>query len=149
VAAHAGHIQQIYEIERLSFSEPWSVESFKKEFGDSLARYFVAAQLPRSGCAPDMIAGYCGYWSVAGEAHITNIAVHPDLRGRGIGAGLVSAMLEDMKIHNHTAATLEVRVDNYTAIRLYEKYGFKPAGIRRKYYDHGKKDALIMWKNNF
>ena len=165
--ALACHIPQIHGIELLSFAEPWSMESFNKEFEDGLARYFVAlAPQPAGGSLGQaagycngqeqaagynsgigMVAGYCGYWSVAGEAHITNVAVHPSHRRRGVGAGLVACMLGDIDSRGHSAATLEVRVDNHTAIRLYERHGFKPAGVRKKYYDHGKKDALIMWKN--
>jgi len=144
--ACAEHISQICDIERLSFSEPWSPESIEREFGDSLARYFVAVYRPggETGCA--RVAGYCGYWSVVGEAHITNIAVHPEHRGHGVGAGLIKAMQDDIIALGHSSATLEVREDNGAAIRLYERHGFERAGRRKKYYDHGKKDALIMWK---
>jgi len=158
---HAGaeHISQICDIENLSFTEPWSYDSIEREFTDSLARYFVAIfhvdDADHTG--PDKIngsarvdawrvAGYCGYWSIAGEAHITNIAVHPEHRGRGVGAGLINAMLNDIASQKHMSATLEVRVDNDAAIRLYERFGFERAGKRKNYYDHGKKDALIMWK---
>ena len=140
IRAGREHIVQISDIERLSFDDPWSYDSFAKEFEDGLARYFAAIG------ADGAVAGYCGYWSVAGEAHITNIAVHPDHRGRGVGAGMITLMLSDIAETGHTAATLEVRVDNHTAIRLYEKFGFERAGIRKKYYERGKKDALIMWK---
>jgi len=64
-----------------------------------------------------------------------------------VGAGLVQAMLGDILILGHASATLEVREDNYTAIRLYERFGFIRAGKRKKYYDKGKKDAIIMWKH--
>jgi len=138
-------IPQIHEIERRCFSDPWSEESFKNELKDDLARYFTAVKLTSAGKKSDNVAGFCGYWSIVGEAHITNVAVHPDYRERGVGAGLVYAMLCDIVVLGHKSATLEVRVDNYPAIRLYERFGFTRAGIRKKYYDNGKKDALIMW----
>jgi len=144
--ARPEHIPQILEIEYQSFSQPWSAESFRKEFEDELARYFVAAKLPQTGAGIEIIAGYCGYWSILDEAHITNIAVLPGLRGQGLGTGLISAMLCDVVVNGHKSATLEVRCDNYPAIRLYERFGFKCEGVRKKYYDNGKKDALIMWK---
>ena len=144
--AQPANIPQIVEIERLSFSEPWPAESFVNEFNDTLARYFIALQLSPEGRVTDVAAGYCGYWSIVGEAHVTNIAVHPGHRGRGVGAGLLDCMLGDILVLGHTAATLEVREDNSTAIRLYERFGFESAGIRKKYYDHGRKNALIMWK---
>ena len=133
------HIAQICEIENQSFSSPWSELSFSKEFEDGLARYFIAK-------GEDNVVGYCGYWSIVGEAHITNIAVHPDYRGRGIGGRLMQEMLNDIEALGHTAATLEVREDNYPAIRLYERYGFTQAGMRKNYYEKERKNALIMWK---
>ena len=133
------HITQIHGIERLCFSDPWSVDSFIKEFEDGLARYFIAE-------TRGVVAGFGGYWSIVGEAHITNIAVHPDFRNLGAGTGLINCMICDIQTLGHSAATLEVREDNYPAIRLYERFGFERAGIRRKYYDRGTKDALIMWK---
>ena len=147
--ALAEHIKDIHEIERLSFPDPWSVESFMKEFEDGLASYFVAKKLSPDGRETGAIGGFCGYWSIAGEAHVTNVAVHPDYRGIGVGAGLIHAMMCDIVARGHTAATLEVREDNHTAIRLYKKFGFQPAGKRKKYYDNGKKDALIMWATPF
>ena len=138
------HVGQIYEIERLCFSDPWSVESLTEELTSDLARYFIATPERTGG-----VAGYCGYWSVVGEAHVTNVAVRPNYRRLGAGAGLLCAMLNDIKAGGHSAATLEVRVDNDAAIRLYERFGFERAGIRKKYYDNGKKDALIMWKKDF
>ncbi|MCL2059048.1 MAG: ribosomal protein S18-alanine N-acetyltransferase [Oscillospiraceae bacterium] len=143
--ARAEHIGQIHEIECLSFSEPWTLESFKKELTDGLARYFVAKKLAADGAETEFIVGYCGYWSIAGEAHITNVAVHPGYRGRGVGAGLIHAMLCDIRVLGHSAATLEVREDNHTAIRLYGRFGFTAAGKRKNYYDRGTKDALVMW----
>ena len=146
VRAQPEHIEQIYDIECLSFSDPWSKESIGREFSDGLARYFVAIQLSAEGRETGFIAGYCGYWSIVGEAHITNVAVRPDYRNRGVGGGLIHAMLGDIAIAGHESATLEVRVNNAGAIRLYEKFGFKQSGVRRNYYDHPKCDALIMWK---
>ena len=151
------HIPQIAAIERLCFSDPWSEESFKREFKDRLARYFIAAIPPgiQSAATPGIrpvatpenltVVGYCGYWSVVGEAHITNIAVHPRYRRRGAGGGLIRTMLDDVAALGHKSATLEVRVDNHTAIWMYEKYNFKRAGVRKGYYDRGKTDAYIMW----
>jgi ribosomal-protein-alanine N-acetyltransferase len=153
IRASISHAAQIYGIERLSFAAPWPRESFERELGDSLARYFIA-RLPSAhagifangGDGDKVIIGYCGYWSIVGEAHITNVAVHPDFRGKGYGSGLLRAMLRDMRETGHSAATLEVREDNHAAIRLYEGFGFKRAGVRKNYYEREKKDAIIMWK---
>ena len=143
--ARADHIAQILEIERLSFSDPWSADSFEREFEDGLARYFIASQLGADGALTELVAGFCGYWSIAGEAHITNVAVRPGHRGEGVGAGLIYAMLCDIRVLGHSAATLEVREDNFVAMRLYARFGFEITGKRKKYYDRGTKDALIMW----
>ncbi|MDR3120070.1 MAG: ribosomal protein S18-alanine N-acetyltransferase [Clostridiales bacterium] len=139
--ANAEHIPEICLIERQSFSTPWSAASFQKEFSDGLAHYFVA--LSEGG---GDVVGYCGYWSIVGEAHITNVAVRPDFRRRGVARALLSAMLADIAARGHTAATLEVRDGNSAAICLYEGFGFYHAGVRKNYYQKEKKDALIMWK---
>ena len=134
---------QMCSIECLSFANPWPRSAFDDELREELARYFVAKE-PSGACG--RVIGYCGYWNVAGEAHITNVAVHPAHRGRGVGGGLLRAMLDDAASVGATAATLETRTDNAPAIRLYERFGFERAGVRKRYYDNGKKDALIMWK---
>lgn len=145
VLAVRADIPQIYGVERMSFPDPWSRAAFDEEFKDGHARYFVAKKLSESGRETDIIAGFCGYWQIIDEAHITNVAVHPSHRRLGVGAGLLDAMLADARALGITAATLEVREDNYEAISLYERFGFRREGVRKKYYENGSKDALIMW----
>jgi ribosomal-protein-alanine N-acetyltransferase len=79
------------------------------------------------------------------EAHITTIAVRPQFRGRGLGELLLVALAEIAYDINARWLTLEVRVSNNVAQTLYRKYGFKPAGIRQRYYSDNQEDALIMW----
>ena len=91
------------------------------------------------------MAGYAGLWLMVDEAHITTIAVRPQFRGRGLGEMLLVALTEIALDINARWLTLEVRVSNEIAQALYRKYGFKPAGVRQRYYSDNQEDALIMW----
>lgn len=127
-------------VERLSFDTPWSDESFLSELlYNQLAWYCV---LEYRG----QIIGYGGFWAIAGEGHITNIAVHPDFRGNGLGRYLVVEMLKAGDEKGCSKYTLEVRPGNKAAVALYESLGFRGVGIRPKYYQDTGEDALIMWK---
>lgn len=129
---------QAAELERRIFSEPWSLKSFE----DALKRnenIYVAAE------AEGKIIGYCGLWAVAGEGQIYNVAVAPEYRNQKIGEALLEELLERGWRSGLTAFTLEVRKSNEYAIRLYQKSGFKSAGIRKNFYDLPKEDAVIMW----
>ncbi|MCL2163693.1 MAG: ribosomal protein S18-alanine N-acetyltransferase [Oscillospiraceae bacterium] len=137
--AKSSHIDQILKIERLCFSDPWSHAMFADEFENRRAHYFIAL-------VDEEIVGYCGFWSILDEGHITNIAVHPNFRRRGIGAGLVNKLLSYASHNGIESFTLEVREDNTQAIRLYKKFGFVSVGIRKNYYRKEKKNAVIMWK---
>ena len=91
------------------------------------------------------IVGYAGLWLMTDEAHITTIAVDPDFQGNGIGELLLVALIDRAKQIGARWLTLEVRVTNEVAQRLYEKYTFKEMGIRRRYYSDNGEDALVMW----
>ena len=90
------------------------------------------------------IAGYVGMWFQGNEAHITEIAVRYDLRGNGLGELLLIGSIRAAVEYGSSVVTLEVRVSNFIAQRLYEKYGFKTAGVRKGYYTNNREDALIM-----
>ncbi len=133
-------LEEIMEIENLSFSITWSKESFVYELEkNSVAKYFVAT-------IKDCVVGYVGLWKIMDEAHITNIAVHPHYRNKKIGEGLVMKILEDCDAEKITKLTLEVRESNTVALKLYGKMGFQPEGIRKAYYRDNKENAIIMWK---
>ena len=85
-------------------------------------------------------------WIIIDEGHITNIAVHTDYRGQGIGNAIVKSLIKIAKENNAIRMTLEVRTTNTAAIDLYKKYGFEVAGLRKNYYFDTGEDALIMWK---
>ena len=143
--------RRICGIVRLCYADPWPLKTFEDELADNeLARYFIAEPKPRAGYGDDgaagVIYGFCGYWAILDQAHIMNVAVHPAFRGRGVGAGLMDAMLRDARGLGLVEATLEARRGNDAAINLYLRFGFERAGVRKGYYDRGATDALIMWK---
>ncbi len=134
-------IDEVLKIERLCFSTPWSYQAFKSEIeGNHCARYVVAE---REG----HVIGYGGMWIILDEAHITNVAVHPHYRGKGIGEALMKALINTAAQLKITSMTLEVRVSNKIAQNLYEKLGFMGVGVRKGYYTDNGEDALIMWKD--
>jgi len=136
-------IDAVYEIEKASFSTPWSKDSFIREIRDNLlAKYFVVVY-------NDKLVGYGGMWLIIDEAHITNIAIHPDYRGKGLGSLLLEAMIDYARQSNIFKMTLEVRRSNTKAISLYKKHGFKECGIRPKYYTDNGEDAIIMWREEY
>lgn len=134
------HLDAVYEIEYNTFAIPWAREDFEHELrGNKRALYFVA----KNG---DKVIGYCGMWHVVNEGHITNIAVAEDHRRQGIGHMLLNALEAEARLHSMIGLTLEVRVGNEYAMRLYNKHGFKIEGLRKNYYADTKEDAAIMWK---
>ena len=90
------------------------------------------------------IVAFAGIWLMLDEAHVTTFAVHPDFRRRSIGERLLLAMLDVAIANGAREATLEVRLSNVAARKLYEKYGFRPVGLRPRYYSDDNEDALIM-----
>jgi ribosomal-protein-alanine N-acetyltransferase len=126
-------------LEQRCFSIPWSRAMLADELENERALYLVAAQ-------DDVLLGYAGCWVIFDEGHITNIAVDPDHRGRGVGRMLMAALLEGLAGAGATSATLEVRRGNGAAISLYRSFGFTVEGLRRGYYQDNQEDALVMWK---
>ena len=133
-----GDLPAVHAIERASFSVPWPDEAYRNELlTNRLASYVVA----RAG---DEVVGFGGLWVMVDEAHITTFAVDTRWRRRGIGEWLLQALLDRAVARQAREATLEVRLSNMPARRLYEKYGFRPVGIRPRYYSDNGEDALIM-----
>ncbi len=137
----AEDLDQVLAIEQSSFSAPWSRESMQQELVNDQAHYFVASIKDDE----KNVLGYAGYWQIMDEGHIMNIAVRTDRRHEGIGKELMEAMLSSGDQMGILYWTLEVRVSNLAALRLYEKIGFTSAGIRPGYYTHPKEDANILW----
>lgn len=133
-----GDLDVVQEIERRSFRTPWPAHAYRTELETNrLAHYLVAK-------AGGRVVGYGGVWVMVDEAHVTTFAVDPEWRRHGIGERLLLALLDLARNRNAHEATLEVRLSNLPARRLYEKYGFRPVGLRPRYYSDDSEDALIM-----
>ena len=131
-------VDAVQAIERASFSTPWPAHAYQAELATNrLAHYLVV----RAG---GEVVGYAGLWLMVDEAHITTFAIHPDWRRRRLGARLLVALLDVALERQANEATLEVRPSNLAARRLYEQFGFRPVGIRARYYSDDHEDALIM-----
>lgn len=133
-------IPNVLVIEELAFATPWSSDAFYSEIDRNSSARYIAAR------SDNMVVGYGGMWVIVDEGHITNIAVHPDYRGRHIGDMIVEGLINTARGEGVGSLTLEVRRTNYIAQNLYKKYGFEVAGIRPGYYADNGEDALIMWK---
>ena len=132
-------IDAVSQLERLCFSLPWSREALRLEVEkNKCAKYFSVK-------ADGLVVGYGGMWLILDEAHITNVAVHPDYRRRGLGRLIMRTLMEEAARLGIERMTLEVRVSNRPAIRLYESLGFEEGGLRKGYYSNNREDALIMW----
>ena len=131
-------LEAVHQIELASFNAPWPANAYRSELETNrLANYLVAR-------LDGQIVAYGGMWLMVDEAHITTFAVHPAWRRQRIGERLLVAFM-DLAIGRHAReATLEVRLSNIAARRLYEKYGFRPVGLRPRYYSDDGEDALIM-----
>lgn len=139
VLMEQSHIQQIAEMERICFSDPWSVQSISAELNNALSLWLVAVD-------GDRVVGYVGSQSVLGWSDMMNLAVLPAYRRQGIGETLVTELIAKLREQKNTCLTLEVRASNGAAIALYEKMGFAVVGKRPNYYHNPKEDALIMRK---
>lgn len=135
-------IPTVVSIDRLSFSLPWSERTYRYELVDNASATLLVAELPDETGA--RVVGYLGYWMIVDEAHISTLAVHPDHRRNGIGERLLRLALRQAAARGAKSASLEVRVSNDAAIRLYRKYGFQVAGRRVRYYRDNDEDAYIM-----
>jgi ribosomal-protein-alanine N-acetyltransferase len=183
------HIPAVSAIERISFSQPWPSNAYRRELLENKAAYYIVArhlgssiepvdppqpgpssptststgeglfdrisrflrsspegqQSWASGARLRSVVGYAGLWQMADEAHITTIATHPSIRGRGVGELLLLGLIGRALEIGARWLTLEVRVSNNVAQKLYRKYTFKEMGVRRRYYSDNGEDALVMW----
>ena len=135
----ANHVEQVAQLEKLCFSDPWSENSIANELKNPLSFWLVADD-------NGTVLGYVGSQTVMGESDMMNIAVHPDYRNQGVATGLIVGLVEELRKRGSHCLTLEVRASNETAIRLYRTLGFQEAGRRRNYYRNPREDALILRK---
>jgi ribosomal-protein-alanine N-acetyltransferase len=165
-------IPAVMAIERAVFPRPWPERAYRYELTENPNARFVVARLPAPAAPPapvspwrrlasrlglvvaapnnrPMVVGFAGMWLQVDEAHIATIATHPDWRGRGIGQRTLLALLREAQRCQVQTVTLEVRVSNLIAQRLYQKYGFREVGRRRAYYQDNREDALLMTITDF
>lgn len=131
-------LDDLVDIEQASFNVPWTKGMLEEEYFNSFARYTVLEYQGR-------IVGYLGMWKILDEGHITNVAVRPEFRRRGLARRLLQDLTDYALSVGIRSLTLEVRVSNTPAIKLYESFGFKVEGRRKHYYADNNEDALIMW----
>ncbi len=133
------HLRGVMAIERQVYPRPWSPNLFISEMAESRNRCYLVARIDRQ------VVGYGGLICYGEEAHITNVAVDPDLQRRKIGMRLLNDLVLAAIRMGADAVSLEVRVTNWGAQRLYGRFGFHPVGVRKNYYQEIGEDALIMW----
>lgn len=138
-AMTATDVDEVFDIEQESFSDPWSKEAFSKAISDQNNSYLVTLK-------DGILVGYCGYWGVVGEGYIYNVAVRDKYRGQGIGLRMLEELVAEAAGRGITSLTLEVRRSNEPAIQLYKKLGFIEAGVRKNFYTMPLEDAIIMWR---
>ena len=154
-------IPQVVEIEKIAFSRPWTKSIFKAVLLLPYAAYYVAVEDGETGAdavntvltgqesaefVPGKIVGVCGVKKIFEEGDISNVAVHPDYRGRGISRKMLEVLMREACEDGVQAFTLEVRAGNEIAVNLYESLGFCTEGIRPRFDEDPVEDGLIMWK---
>jgi ribosomal-protein-alanine N-acetyltransferase len=133
------HLRGVMAIERQVYPRPWSPNLFISEMSELSNRAYLVARVDRD------VVGYGGLICYGDEAHVTTIAVDPEHHRGGIGTRLMHELISAAIEMGAGAVSLEVRVSNWGAQRLYGRYGFRPVGIRKNYYQEIGEDALIMW----
>lgn len=131
------HIDEISEIEKQCFSSPWSQESIKGELTNLLAVWFVAME-------KQTVAGYVGMHHVLDEGYINNVATKQEYRAQGVATKLLKKLIEYGHKNHMKFISLEVRISNVGAIKMYSNQGFKSVGIRKNFYSNPTEDAMIM-----
>ena len=166
-----GDIPQVMDIERESFPTMWPQTTYRKELKNKLALYLVAYEpvsephdapatkplQPNTGIrgllrrlfspvptTQERILGLVGLWCMMGEGHIVTIAVREAYRRQGIGELLLVAIMDTAQDAGQDGVTLEYRVSNHDARKMYEKYGFMQVGVRARYYSDNQEDAVLM-----
>lgn len=138
IPINKSHISAVANIEKVCFASPWTEEGIAEELENSLAHFLVAVG--------EEVMGYIGVHEICGEGSITNVAVMPNFRCKGIGKALVSAAIKGAKERNCEFITLEVRKSNFPAISLYSSLGFEQVGLRKNFYSSPNEDAVLMTK---
>lgn len=136
-------IDEILAVEREAFTNPWTRDMYLAERENPGVSYFF---LVREGSG--RLVGFCTFWRILDELHINNLAVLPEFRRQGVASALLEHVLREGSRLGAVRATLEVRQSNEAAVRLYERWGFRVAGVRHHYYTTPDEDALILWREH-
>jgi ribosomal-protein-alanine N-acetyltransferase len=167
----AEQLNAVVELDQLCFGGLWTRSGYERELdspssqllvlearrgekdsgflnrsSEVLTQNSVCENFQTAPTSQNTLVGLGCFWSILEEAHITILAVHPDYQRQGLGKFLLYALLRDAKRRQLEWATLEVKPSNQAALSLYQKFGFKEAGRRRKYYKDTGEDALILWR---
>src|SRR5215211_1829503 len=133
------HLRGVMAIERQVYPRPWSPNLFLSEMAESRNRCYLVARMDRD------VVGYGGVICYGEEAHVTNVAVDPMHQRSRIGSRILHDLILAGLDMGAEAVSLEVRVTNWSAQRVYARFGFRPVGVRKNYYQEINEDALIMW----
>jgi [ribosomal protein S18]-alanine N-acetyltransferase len=136
------HVRGVMTIERQVYPRPWSPSLFISEMTAGHGRAYLVALESRQ------VVGYAGLISYGEEAHVTTIAVDPERHRRKIGTRLLYELILRAREMGAHAVSLEVRVTNWGAQRMYARFGFRPVGIRKGYYQETNEDAVVMWTDD-
>jgi [ribosomal protein S18]-alanine N-acetyltransferase len=133
------HLKGVMAIERQVYPRPWSPNLFLSELNELRNRAYLVAKMGKE------VIGYGGVMCYGDEAHVTTIAVDPAHHRRKVGTRLLYELIQESIRMGARAVSLEVRVSNWGAQVLYSRFGFRPVGIRKNYYQETGEDALVMW----
>lgn len=133
-------IDRLTELDAICFSLPWSRNSFHEELCENPLAFYIVIE------SDGMVIGYAGLWKILTEGHITNVAVDPAMRRKGLAELLLRELIDQAEGMGIRMFTLEVRPSNEAANGLYEKLGFAVMGRRKQYYEDNGEDALILWR---
>lgn len=137
-------IDDIMKIESCVYGQHhWSKEGFEAEVVTDIGNYFSLFD-----ATENKLIGYGGFWNILDEGHVTTVAIAQEYQGKGLSEVLIQKFLEVGYQKDLKYFTLEVRVSNLSAFKLYKKYLFESCGVRPKYYQDTQEDALIMWTQN-
>lgn len=136
------HLGEVQRVDQLVYLRPWSIAMLRQELDKRESRHYIVARVD------DTHVGHAGIMVIAGEGHVTTVAVDPTWQRHGIGALLMLRLHEYAIDRGLESLTLEVRVTNTVAITLYRRFGYAPAGVRKNYYSDEGEDGLIMWAHD-
>ncbi|HEX7280850.1 MAG TPA: ribosomal protein S18-alanine N-acetyltransferase [Vicinamibacterales bacterium] len=131
----------VLEIEEAAFNNPTTREWYERELARPEVCFIYVLRTPEHPCA-----AFCAFWRIADQAHINNLAVRPELRGRGLGLQMLEAVIDEARRLGAESLALEVRRSNVAAQRLYKRAGFRENGVRKSYYTQPVEDALLLIK---